>query len=117
MAVVVDFAMTQLEDFPLNVEVAPPTPVGGWKVRFQVLKRAGGSSGLVVLSTASGYGAGQSGIAVTNSGDGQFQVLIPAGMTSGLDPGLYFHDFVRLDSGSRTVIAEGGMLLLPQGGP
>lgn len=113
---VVDFAMTQLEDFPLNVGVAPPTPVGGWNVRFQVLKRAGGTSGLVVLTCASGYGGGQSGITVTNSGHGQFQALIPSRMTSGLDAGSYYHDFTRLDSGSRTCIVQGTMLLLPQGG-
>ncbi len=116
MAIVVDFAMTQLEDFPLSIGVAPPTPVGGWEVRLQVLRRAGGSSGLIVLSCASGYGGGQSGITVTDSGGGRFQALIPSQMTSGLDPDAYSFDFQRLDSGSRTCIAMGTMLLLPQGG-
>ncbi len=116
MAIVVDFAMTQLEDFPHNVGVAPATPVGGWNARFQVLKRAGGTSGLIVLTCASGYGGGQSGITVTDSGAGRFQALIASRMTSGMDPGSYTFDFQRLDSGSRTVIAIGTMLLLPNAG-
>ena len=71
------------------------------------------NSGVFIKSCASGHGDGVSGITVTNSGAGQFQVAIRSVNTSGLDLGNYAYTFIRTDSGFRTTLAEGYVILTP----
>jgi len=77
-------------------------------LQFEVQHRFGGISGLITKNVASGFN-GASGITVTNSGLGYFTVGINSIDTSGFDFKNYSFDVQRLDSGSRTVIAQGIM--------
>lgn len=97
----------------LNIELQPPTAIGGWSIQFQVSDRFDSMSGSIIKSCASGYGGGQSGITVTNSGQGQFQTRIYAGETSGWNPGLYAMAATRTDSGFVTPLSKGWLTLLP----
>ncbi len=110
-----DFSLTPLEDGVFIINMAPGTPIGGWAMRFQAQKRFGGISGFMQKYTASGYN-GQSGINITNSGQGQFNVQLNSVDTSGLNFGVYTYCCERLDVGSRTVLSEGFITLLPGGG-
>ena len=74
--------------------------------------RFGGISGFAIASVASGYN-GQSGINITNSGQGVLNITIPSLATSGIDFKNYAFAIERLDSGFRTVLSEGYVLLLP----
>ncbi len=112
MPILADFSLSRLEDATLTVSMAPPTPIGGWMLRFWMQNRFGGISGFAQAYVSSGYN-GQSGINVINSGQGVFSVTIPSMATSGLDYKNYAYAIERLDSGFRTVISEGYVLLLP----
>lgn len=112
MPALADFNLYKYEDGLLTVPLRPPAAVGGWDIRFTVTLRQGAdSSGLIVKSVASGYGGGASGISVLNSGQGVLQVTIRAQDTSGLQPGPYAFAIERLDSGSRTPLTRGFLLL------
>lgn len=82
-------------------------------MRALVQHRFGGISGIIVKSVASGFAAGQSGFTYLNSGQGQFQVNFNSVDTSGMDYGNFAFAIERLDSGSRTVISEGYLMLSP----
>lgn len=116
MPVYTDLQMVKFEDGTFVVSLAPPAPIGGFSLRWQIMKRFGSTSGLVVKSAASGYGNNVSGINVTNSGAGVMQITLNSSDTSGLDYGNYVHALERLDSGSRTVISEGFFSVLPNVG-
>lgn len=114
MPVLTDFDLNRYEDGLLVVNVNPAVPIGGWSIQFLAERRFGGSSGgLIVKSAASGYGGGASGITILSSGGGQFRVQIDSADTSGRDPGDYAFSINRLDSGSRTLISQGYMRLMP----
>ena len=70
-------------------------------------------SGLITKTCASGFGAGQSGITILNSGQGQFQVSLRAQDSSGLLWGCYQYAAERMDSGSRTILTKGHLILAP----
>lgn len=112
MPVLVDMVSYRYEDAVLTVGLAPPVAIGGWNIRYQVSHRFGGSSGLITKSAASGYGGGVSGITVTNSGQGIFNIAINGADTSGLEYGNYAYAIERLDSGNRSVLSEGHLQLL-----
>ena len=114
MPVIADFNLVRYEDGTLTISLSPPTPIGGANIRFLVQHHFGGISGLIQKSVASGYNA-VSGITVTNSGQGVFNVALRSVDTSGFEYGNYAYTTERLDSGSRTVISEGFMKLLPGG--
>ena len=114
MAVQVDFAIARFDDGVLVLALEPPEPVGGWQVQFTQWRRfpynTSGApvSGLITKSCASGYGGGQSGITVTNSGAGIFSITLFATDISGeIDQGNYAYRVERLDSGYRSVLSEG----------
>ena len=123
MAVLADITFAKWEDGTLTVGMAPAVAIGGWALRAQIAHRFGGMSGvggnsgqhpgILIASAASGYGGGQSGITVTNSGQGQFNVSVPSVTFSGFDPGNYAFDVSRMDAGFRTVISEGYFIVTP----
>ena len=67
----------------LTVTLTPPTNIGGWSIRWMAQRYFGGLSGLVTKYTASGFD-GQSGITITNSGQGVFNVQINSADSSGM---------------------------------
>lgn len=116
MPIISDFGLGQQEDGTLSIGLTPPTVISGWSLRFFVTKRFGGVSGLIQAYAASGFN-NVSGINVVNGQQGIFQVSIPSVATSGMDAGNLSYTIARLDSGSRTILSEGYILLTPQGGP
>lgn len=111
-----DFTIAKNEDGTLTISTAPPVAVGGWEVEFNLSKRFGSDTPYIRKSAASGYYAGQSGITVANPVQGVFNVRLNSVNTSGLEFGNYAYAFSRLNSGSRTVLSEGYMLLSPNMG-
>jgi len=112
MPVIADIPFTKFEDGTLTISLEPSVAIGGWNIQFQVWKRFGGESGLITKSTASGYN-NVSGIDITNSGLGIFDISIGSHDTSGLDFGNYASKAERLTSGNRTVLTEGYLILTP----
>ena len=109
-----EFSLVEFSDGILTVALSPPTAVGGWSMAFTVTNRFQGVSGLIQKTLASGYGAGQSGITVVDSGQGRFNIRIWGSDGSGqMDPGTYAMQFNRTDSGMVTPIAKGWFLRLP----
>lgn len=113
-----NFGFARYEDGLLTISLAPPTAIGGQNLRFQVLKRFGDSSGLILKSIASGVAASgfASGISIISSGNGVLRVQIRSADTSGLDYGVYGWQLERTDSGSRQVISTGWFHLGPATG-
>lgn len=111
MPVEIDFRLSKFEDITITIPLAPPTPIGGWEVKLSVAHRFGGS-GLIQKSMASGrYNV--SGMNIVNSGAGIMSAKFYTSDTSGLAYGNYAYQCERLDSGSRTVLTQGFMMLLP----
>lgn len=108
-----DFYIVRGNDGLITVGVEPPTPIGGWEIQFLATHRFGGVSGIIDRRVASGYGAGQSGITILNSGQGIFQVNVWAGDTSGSQFGNIVYTAKRLDSGFQTDLALGTIVLQP----
>lgn len=107
-----DISLVKFEDATFVFPLTPATPVGGWSVEFLLTRRRGeGASGLVVKSCASGYGAGQSGVSVTDSGLGRFSVAWRGADGSGLDPGNYAFSLRRTDSGFSKELTQGTLVL------
>ena len=112
MPISTDFELARYADGTLVMPLTPPTAIGGWTVRFQIYKRMGGSTPLVTKWAASGFGNGVSGITITNSGQGVLSVPInSSGDMSGQDPGNYFYQFDRLDSGASTPRMADGYII------
>lgn len=112
MPIQADFQQIRMEDGALIVSLAPAAAIGQWTIRFQAYPRFGSTSGRIVASTASGFN-NVSGINITNSGAGVFNVTVPGLQTSGLEYGNYAYDVTRLESGSRTVLVQGYLSILP----
>lgn len=113
MPTLATFSLVPNNDGIITVSLEPPTSIGGTILQFQVLKYFNGNSGLITKTCASGYGGGQSGITITNSGQGILNVSIHAGDTSGLDDGAYAYNLSRLSSGLQTCLSQGYVLLTP----
>ena len=116
MSVTTDFRLARYEDGILHIDMTPPTNIGGWSLRFQLMNRYDGVSGIIKRYSASGYD-GLSGITLTNSGTGSFNIQLYGKDMSGLDVKNYSYVVERLTSGSRTVLAEGYLSMLPGGAP
>lgn len=112
MPIYTDMPFVQANDGVLDVMLVPPTSIVGWSIQFQVTKRFGSSSGVVQKFMASGY-QGVSGISPINSTIGQFRITLNASDTSGLQYGAYAAQVFRVDSGFRTTLTEGFMILSP----
>lgn len=106
-----NFRLIKYEDGLIIIPMRPAVPVGGWSAAFRVTRRFGdGLTPLVLKSTASGHD-GVSGVTVMDSGLGKFGVTFTPADRSGLEPGNYAFQFERMDSGFRTVLTQGYMLL------
>lgn len=106
MAIQMDFSFTAGQDGVIHVSLQPPMPIGGLDIEFTLCKRQGGTP-LITGLCGSGFGAGQSGITVTNSGVGQFDVAMPGRLTSGWEPGNYYHRTRVTTSGRNTPLVDG----------
>ena len=102
-------------DGNLAIGMIPPTNIGGWSLQFTLYERWLATSGLLVKSCASGFaGSGNlSGIVVTNSGNGQFNIPIRAQDSSGLNSQVYVYQVERTDSGFVTPLVQGNFLFKP----
>ena len=94
-------------DFTIQTQVVPIVPIGSWNIQFQVMKRFFGVSGLITLSTASGYSNYNSGMSIINSGTGIFAAKVSGGALSGWNGGAYSFSFSRQGSGVASLISEG----------
>ncbi len=114
MPVTTDFSWIRYQDGILNVSLEPPVPIGGWEIEFKVTKRFGSdfTSGYFSKCVASGFN-GMSGINITNSGQGQFEVSIQSQDTSGMDYGAFAAQCNRISSGARTPLTIGYINVLP----
>ena len=107
-----DFALARYEDGVLTIPMVPPVAIGGWSIRYTEQKRFGGSTNLITKSVASGFN-GASGITITNSGQGIFNIAINSVDSSGLEYGNDAFVVERMDSGHRTSLTEGYRLINP----
>lgn len=112
MPILQDFTLGVNEDGTLSIPMVPATPIGGWTIQYNMMKYFGGVSGIATKYLSSGFN-GASGITVTNSGQGIFNVSLFASDTSGLQFGSYAYTITRTDSGSHTNICEGWRLAVP----
>lgn len=110
MPVNMDWSLVRYEDGVVNFGMDPPQAVGGWGVTFTVTKRFGSDAAIMTKSMASGF-VGVSGITMVNSGQGQFNINIWEADTSGLQPGNYACRIDRTDSGNKTLLTQGYLLL------
>ena len=117
MATMRSFSINKYEDGLLTINLSPPIAIGGVDVVFRVLKRYSGESGLIVKSCGSGFGSGQSGISIIDSGQGMFQVYIASRDTSGLDTGTYVYGCSRTSSGQEALLVGGPFNVLDSAGP
>ena len=101
-----NFQFSRYQDAILTIDMAPSFNVFGCQGEFFLTERKGGDR-IFTKSFNSGYTTGQSGITVTNTGIGRFNVTIDSVNTSGLDFGNYFATFKRLNSGFITTLSEG----------
>jgi hypothetical protein len=108
-----NFNLTKGSDGALIIDLTPPVNVGGWGVRFAVTRRFNSTSGLISERLAnSGFGGGQSGITVLDSGAGRFMITPPTPEElSGMQAGNYAYQFERTDSGGRGPLTQGFILL------
>jgi hypothetical protein len=109
MTMEADFAFCRYCDGVLTVSMTPPVAIGGWTLQVDVSHRMGSVEPLFSRYAASGYVG--SGITIVDSGTGTFAAQIDAPDTSGLDLKNYACLVKRTDSGSRTDIFKGYMLL------
>ena len=116
MANQIDFSLDRWDDGTLNLDMTPPTNLGGVDVRFHIWRRrpnvSGFTSGLVVKSCNSGYGNGVSGITVVDSGAGRISIAVFGTDLSGtFDAGLMAYNIVKFVSGQVSVLVEGHRLM------
>lgn len=110
------FNLPKLSDGVLTINMTPPFAVGGLAFRFTLAERFDASTSGIILTRScdSGYGGGQSGVTVTDSGQGQFQVTTPTPEEmSGRNPGNYAYQFECLSSGQRGPLTQGYCVLGP----
>lgn len=112
MSINIDFNLERRAAGTLNITMTPPVNLGGQDVRFVMWRRenhlSGYVSGLILKSMASGYGNGVSGITLTESGQGVFNVaLTPQDYSGYFDPGAMSYKIVRMTSGQEAVLTEG----------
>ena len=111
MAQNTNYIWYQYADGILVIQMQPPTNIGGQEFVFKVANRFGSEAPFLTKSTASGYGAGQSGITVFNSGQGTLNIRLNAVDFSGRDPINYATWTNRQDSGQQTPVTRGFLTL------
>lgn len=113
MALFENFSIIRKEDALLSISLNPPVSIAGWSLEFRVNKRFGSCSGLIIKSANLPTFNNVSGINVTNTAQGMFQVTLNSVDTSGFDFGNYAYGVQRLNAGNVTALSEGFLILLP----
>jgi hypothetical protein len=113
MAVFQTITYIKYDDGLITIAMTPPQPIGQWSIHFQLNRQAEISvSGLVNKYVGSGYN-NVSGINITSSGQGTFNVGITSTDTAALNTGTYYYTAIRTDSGFVSVLSEGYFILQP----
>lgn len=112
VSVQIDFSLAPNEDGTIQVNLQPPTPIGGWSLRFDMWKRFGSDTPIISKFAASGFN-GVSGITIVDSGQGVLQVQLFNPEMSGQDFGAYAYRIARTSSGFVTNTTEGYRLCAP----
>lgn len=110
MPIYSDFYLSKLEDGIVTIAMSPAVPIGGWNINFNLTKRENSSNVLIKKTVASGYSV-VSGITIQDSGQGIFSVRMNSNDTSGFDPGNYAYEIVRMDSGFRSILCKGYLIM------
>ncbi len=110
MPEIMNFSFTRQEDGILSICIQPPAPIGGLDIRWKMTKRFGSEDNIILKSVSSGYN-GASGITVTNSGNGTFNVVIWSNDTSGLEALNYATEGDVTSSGRYKQLTRGYMIL------
>lgn len=105
--VIKDFQIERGEYKEIQIDMEPPFAIGGKEFVVQLNNEPFSQSGYFVGNLNSGYGAGQSGITVLNSGQGSLNAAIPGSATSGLDQGMYYLSTYLLTSGQESLVTRG----------
>lgn len=109
-----DFNIAEYSDGTITIPMSPPVNVGGMSVLFTVARRFLSDAPIALRSAATGFGGGQSGVTVLNSGEGVFKVTLPTPEEmSGRDPGNYACQLECIDSGRRGPLWQGYMVVGP----
>lgn len=106
-----NFQIYQNTDNTIQLTLIPVTNVSAWSISFTSWNRFYGISGLISLTTNSGYSNYTSGMSIISSGTGVIGIKIPAAATSGWNPGAFAFSVNRAGSGVSTVLAEGYLLV------
>jgi hypothetical protein len=112
MPVIANIQYFSYQDGILTINMIPPTPIGGWSITWSLTKRFGSTDYIAQRFVSSGLN-NVSGINITNSGEGIFNVQVKSVDTSGLEWGNYAIYVKRTDSGFVTPLQEGYMVLQP----
>ena len=113
MSLWIDFALPLHANGTLQVQMAPPAPISGWSIRFDLVYRFGSPQPIISKYLASGYTTGQSGCTLVDGSIGIFQISQNPSEVSGLNDGNYAYRAYRTDSGSVTDITAGFRLCNP----
>lgn len=106
MPLVKNFSLPLYENGTIVIGLTPATAIGGWDIRFQMMKAQGGTS-LLTKYVSSGFTSYVSGMTIINSGEGRIGLRFYPAEVSGLDPGNYFYRIDRTQSGFSTGLVEG----------
>jgi hypothetical protein len=103
-----DFNVAEYADGLLKLTMTPSVNVGSKGVAFNLYERVGSPTPILTRSSSSGYGGGESGITVLDSGGGVFGIRAPTPEEmSGRDAGNFAYEFLFTDSGNRGPAAQG----------
>lgn len=113
MTVQIDFALPLFCNGTLQIQLAPPAPISGASIQFDLLYRFGSPQPIVSKYTSSGYSNNESGIKFVDGSVGIFQVALTPAEVSGLDFGNLAYRTYRTDSGNATSYTAGFRLANP----
>ena len=113
MPIIHNFSIVHREPGKFPISLSPAVSIGGRTIEYVLLNHYGGQPRLT-KSAASGFSA-VSGITITNSSEGKFQVDIIGADTSGWPFGVYPHEARIISGGGRITLTQGYMTLLPGG--
>lgn len=113
MTVETNFNLPRWANGTLQVTLAPPAPVSGQNIQFDLMYRLNSPQPIVSKYLASGYSNGQSGVTLIDGAVGVFQIALNPLEMSGLDDGNYAYLVARRDSGNVSPITAGWRLCNP----
>lgn len=113
MTVQIDFALPSFVNGTLQVALAPPAPISGATIQFDLLYRFDSPQPIVSKYLASGYSNGESGCTLVDGAAGVFQITLTPADMSGLDNGNYAYTVRRTDAGNVASYTAGFRLCNP----